>query len=149
MPAAISIAGCADGRYWQTPRGMKLGEKWLALQPVEMLRDSAYLRQVLYRELADWLRTRGYEPYKMNSKGFAVRGVEHLRERFSKRARPVRTLSDQLLGGRRVVRLAHHDGEARARGWNPDRLARRMSERARIGRVVGLHDRKERGEHQR
>src|SRR5688572_12181588 len=56
---------------------------WLALQPVEMLRASAYLRQVLYRELAGRLRALGYEPYEMNSTGFSIRGVEHLRERFS------------------------------------------------------------------
>jgi conjugative relaxase-like TrwC/TraI family protein len=69
--------------------------EWLALQPVEMLRASAYLRQVLYRELAGRLRSLGYEPYEMNSKGFSVRGVEHLRERFSKRARHVQKLAEE------------------------------------------------------
>lgn len=69
--------------------------EWLALQPVEMLRASAYLRQVMYRELAGRLRALGYEPYEMNSKGFAVRGVEHLRERFSKRARHVQKLAEE------------------------------------------------------
>jgi conjugative relaxase-like TrwC/TraI family protein len=69
--------------------------EWLALQPVEMLRASAYLRQVLYRELAGRLRAFGYEPYEMNSKGFSVRGVEHLRERFSKRARHVQKLAEE------------------------------------------------------
>ncbi|AHF89881.1 conjugal transfer protein [Opitutaceae bacterium TAV5] len=70
--------------------------EWLALQPAEMLRASAYLRQVLYRELAGRLRALGYEPYEMNSKGFSVRGVEHLRERFSKRARHVRQLAEEF-----------------------------------------------------
>jgi conjugative relaxase-like TrwC/TraI family protein len=70
--------------------------EWLALQPVEMLRASAYLRQVMYRELAGRLRALGYEPYEMNSKGFAVRGVEHLRERFSKRTRQVQKLAEEF-----------------------------------------------------
>lgn len=70
--------------------------EWLALQPVEMLRASAYLRQVMYRELASRLRSLGYEPYEMNSKGFAVRGVEHLRERFSKRTRQVQRLAEEF-----------------------------------------------------
>ncbi len=68
--------------------------EWLALQSVEMLRASTYLRQVMYRELAGRLRALGYEPHEMNSKGFAVRGVEHLRERFSKRSRHVQKLAE-------------------------------------------------------
>jgi len=68
---------------------------WFALQPAEMLRASPYLRQVLYRELAGRLRALGYEPYEMNSKGFSVRGVEHLRERFSKRAAHVQKLAEE------------------------------------------------------
>ncbi|MFH1497572.1 MAG: MobF family relaxase, partial [Verrucomicrobiota bacterium] len=76
---------------WDATRG-----EWLALQPVEMLRASAYLRQVMYRELAGRLRALGYEPYEMNSKGFSVRGVEHLRERFSKRARHVQQLANDF-----------------------------------------------------
>ena len=70
--------------------------EWLALQPVEMLRASGYLRQVMYRELAARLRTLGYETHEMNSKGFAVRGVEHLRERFSKRTRQVQRLAEEF-----------------------------------------------------
>ncbi len=70
--------------------------EWFALQAAEMLRASPYLRQVLYRELAGRLRQLGYEPYGMNSKGFSVRGVEHLRERFSKRARHVQELADEF-----------------------------------------------------
>ena len=69
--------------------------EWLALQPVEMLRASPYLRQVMYRELAGRLRALGYEPYEMSSTGFSIRGVEHLRERFSKRARHVQKLSEE------------------------------------------------------
>lgn len=67
---------------------------WFALQPAEMLRASPYLRQVLYRELAGRLRSLGYEPYEMNSKGFSIRGVEHLRERFSKRTAHVQKLAE-------------------------------------------------------
>jgi conjugative relaxase-like TrwC/TraI family protein len=71
-------------------------QEWLALQPVEMLRASAYLRQVLYRELSGRLAELGYETHGMNSKGFSVRGVEHLRERFSKRTRQVQLLADDF-----------------------------------------------------
>ena len=67
--------------------------EWHALQPAEMLRASPYLRQVLYRELAGRLRSLGYEPYEMNSKGFSVRGVEHLRERFSNRTNHIQKLA--------------------------------------------------------
>ncbi|MEI6465360.1 MAG: MobF family relaxase [Verrucomicrobiota bacterium] len=69
-------------------------QAWYALQPAEMLRASAYLRQVLYRELATRLRALGYEPYELNSHGFSVRGVEHLRARYSKRARHVQQLAE-------------------------------------------------------
>jgi conjugative relaxase-like TrwC/TraI family protein len=70
--------------------------EWMALQPAEMMRASGYVRQVLYRELAIRLRALGYDVYEMNSKGFAIRGVEHLRERFSKRARHVQTLAEEF-----------------------------------------------------
>ncbi len=70
--------------------------EWMALQPAEMLRASGYLRQVLYRELAGRLRALGYETHEMNSTGFAVRGVEHLRERFSKRTRHVQKLAEEF-----------------------------------------------------
>lgn len=76
---------------WDAERG-----EWLALQHAEMLRASGYLRQVLYRELAGRLRQLGYEPYGMNSVGFSIRGVEHLRERFSKRTRHVEQLADEF-----------------------------------------------------
>ena len=33
-------------------------------------------------------------PYEMNSHGFSIRGVEHLRERFSKRANQVKKLAE-------------------------------------------------------
>lgn len=61
-----------------------------------MLRASGYLRQALYRELAGRLRELGYETYGMNSVGFSVRGVEHLRERFSKRTRQVQRLAEEF-----------------------------------------------------
>ncbi len=71
-------------------------KEWLALKQNEMMRASPYLRQVLYRELAGRLRSLGYEPYEMNSTGFSVRGVEHLRERFSKRARHIQQLAAEF-----------------------------------------------------
>jgi conjugative relaxase-like TrwC/TraI family protein len=71
-------------------------QAWFALQPAEMLRASPYLRQAFYRELATRLRALGYEPYEMSSNGFSVRGVEHLRERYSKRARHVQKLADEF-----------------------------------------------------
>lgn len=71
-------------------------KKWMALQPAEMLRASPCLRQVLFRELAGRLCQLGYETYGMNSKGFLVRGVEHLRERFSKRAHQVERLAAEF-----------------------------------------------------
>lgn len=54
------------------------------------------MRQVLYRELAARLRQLGYESYEMNSIWFAVRGVEHLRERFSKRTRHIQELAEEF-----------------------------------------------------
>lgn len=76
---------------WDAERG-----EWFALQPAEMLRASGYLRQVLYRELAGRLRELGYETHGMNSTGFSVRGVEHLRERFSKRTRHIQQLAEEF-----------------------------------------------------
>jgi len=69
---------------------------WMALQSVEMMRASGYLRQVLYRELATRMRVLGYEAHEMNSHGFAIRGIEHLRERYSKRAQHVKKLSSDF-----------------------------------------------------
>ncbi len=81
-------------------------KEWLALQPAEMLRASPYLRQVLYRELAGRLRSLGYEPYDMNTNGFSVRGVEHLRERFSKRTNHIQKLADAFVAekGRKATK---------------------------------------------
>jgi hypothetical protein len=61
-----------------------------------MLRASPYVRQVFYRELAQRLHVLGYETHSMTTTGFAIRGVEHLRERFSKRARRVQELADEF-----------------------------------------------------
>lgn len=76
---------------WDAERG-----EWMALQQAEMLRASGYLRQVLFRELATRLRQLGYETYDMNSKGFSIRGVEHLRQRFSKRSQHVEKLAEDF-----------------------------------------------------
>jgi conjugative relaxase-like TrwC/TraI family protein len=71
-------------------------KQWLALQPAEMLRASGYLRQVFYRELSGRLQELGYDTYDMSPRGFAIRGLEHLRERFSKRARQVQKLAEEF-----------------------------------------------------
>ena len=76
---------------WDAERG-----EWFALQHAEMIRASGYVRQVLYRELAARVRQLGYEVYDMSSVGFSIRGVEHLRERFSKRSRHVQQLAEEF-----------------------------------------------------
>lgn len=80
--------------------------RWMALQHAEMMRASPYLRQAFYRELAGRLRRLGYKPYEMTATGFSIRGVEHLRERFSKRAREVKALTEafSLKKGRRATK---------------------------------------------
>ena len=80
--------------------------RWMALQHAEMMRASPYLRQAFYRELAGRLQRLGYEPYEMTTTGFSIRGVEHLRERFSKRAREVKALTEAFSAkkGRRATK---------------------------------------------
>jgi conjugative relaxase-like TrwC/TraI family protein len=80
--------------------------QWMALQHAEIMRASPYLRQAFYRELAGRLSRLGYEPYERTATGFSVRGVEHLRERFSKRAREVKALTEEfsLKKGRRATK---------------------------------------------
>lgn len=86
---------------WDTERS-----RWMALQHAEMMRASPYLRQAFYRELAGRLRQLGYEPYETTTTGFSIRGVEHLRERFSKRAREVKALTEafSVTKGRRATK---------------------------------------------
>lgn len=76
---------------WDTERS-----RWMALQHAEIMRASPYLRQAFYRELAGRLRQIGYEPYEMSANGFTVRGVEHLRERFSKRTQAIKALTEEF-----------------------------------------------------
>jgi conjugative relaxase-like TrwC/TraI family protein len=80
--------------------------RWMALQHAEMMRASPFLRQAFYRELAGRLEQLGYETHEMSATGFSVRGVEHLRERFSKRARQVRELAEEFAqrNGRRPTK---------------------------------------------
>lgn len=68
--------------------------------------SSPYLRQAFYRELAGRLRRLGYEPDERTTAGFSIRGVEHLRERFSKRAHEVKVLTEafSVKKGRRATR---------------------------------------------
>jgi len=49
------------------------------------------LRQVFFRELFRRAEALGYEAYGLKPDGFSIRGVEHLRERFSKRSQQVRS----------------------------------------------------------
>jgi conjugative relaxase-like TrwC/TraI family protein len=68
-------------------------QRFMALTPSEMMRASPYVRQVLYQELAKRLGELGYETHSHNENGFEVHGVEHLRERFSKRSATVARLA--------------------------------------------------------
>ena len=63
--------------------------RFLALQSRDMLRASGFARRAMYDDLARRLGELGYEIYGMNKDGFQVRGVEHLRERFSKRQQDI------------------------------------------------------------
>lgn len=101
---------------WDAERG-----DWFALQPAEMLRASGYVRQVLYRELAGRLRQLGYEVYDMSSTGFAIRGVEHLRERFSKRSRHVQMLVEEF-AKKKGRRPSKREVEVLVRESRPDKL---------------------------
>jgi len=66
-------------------------ERWFALQAQPLMRASKYLRQVFFRELFRRAEALGYEAYGLKPDGFSIRGVEHLRERFSKRSQQVRS----------------------------------------------------------
>lgn len=101
---------------WDAERG-----DWFALQAAEMLRASGYVRQVLYRELAGRLRQLGYEAYDMNTTGFSVRGVEHLRERFSKRSRHVQGLVEEF-ARKKGRQPSKREVEVLVRGSRADKL---------------------------
>jgi conjugative relaxase-like TrwC/TraI family protein len=96
--------------------------RWMALQHAEMMRASPYLRQAFYRELAGRLRQLGYEPHEMNTHGFSIRGVEHLRERFSKRTNHVKKLAEQFAAekGRKATK---REIEVLVRESREDKLA--------------------------
>ena len=95
-----------------------------------MLRASPYLRQVLYRELAGRLRALGYEPYEMSSKGFSVRGVEHLRERFSKRTRHVQKLTGEF-SAKKGHKATKREIEILVRESRADKLAEAITREVR------------------
>lgn len=119
---------------WDAERG-----EWLALQHAEMLRASPYLRQVLYRELAGRLRALGYEPYDFTSTGFSVRGVEHLRERYSKRTREVKALAEKFEAekGRKPTK---REVEVLVRESRPDKLAETTTEKVRAQQRAQLNE---------
>jgi len=110
--------------------------RWMALQHAEMMRASPYLRQAFYRELAGRLRQLGYEPYEMTTTGFSSRGGEHLRERFSKRAREVKALTEAFSAkkGRRAtereveVMVRESRGKKLAEVTTPEVRARQRAE---------------------
>lgn len=119
---------------WDAERG-----EWLALQHAEMLRASPYLRQVLYRELAGRLRALGYEPYDLTSTGFSVRGVEHLRERYSKRTREVKALAEkfEVEKGRKPTK---REVEVLVRESRADKLAETTTEKVRAEQRAQLNE---------
>jgi len=104
--------------------------QWLALQPAEMMRASGYVRQVLYRELASKLRALGYDPYGMNSRGFSIRGIEHLRDRYSSRAKHVAELAREfeMQKGRRPTKK---EIEVLVKSSRADKLTEVTTERVR------------------
>lgn len=83
---------------------------------------SPYLRQAFYRELAGRLERLGYEPYAMTSTGFSVRGVEHLRERFSKRAREIKALTEAF-SARKGRQATQREIDVIVRESRPNKLA--------------------------
>jgi conjugative relaxase-like TrwC/TraI family protein len=97
--------------------------QWMALQPAEMLRASAFIRQVFYRELAGRMAELGYETHEMSTRGFSVRGVEHLRERFSKRTQRIKEMSEAFTAhkGRRPTK---RETEVMVRESREDKLTK-------------------------
>lgn len=79
---------------WDVEKG-----QFMALDASEMMRASGYARKVLYQELAKRLQVLGYKTHSHDENGFFVTGVEHLRERFSKRSATVAKLSAQFENG--------------------------------------------------
>ena len=67
--------------------------RWMALQARDMMRASVYARQVLYTDLAARLGRLGYQTHNHTDTGFEVRGMEHLRERYSRRDAEVEKLA--------------------------------------------------------
>ncbi|MFT3784162.1 MAG: MobF family relaxase [Nibricoccus sp.] len=112
---------------------------WFALQPAEMLRASPYLRQVLYRELAGRLRALGYEPYEMNPNGFSIRGVEHLRDRFSKRTRQVQKLVEDF-SAKKGRKATKREIEVLVRESRGDKLTEVSTEEVRSRQRAELTD---------
>ncbi|ATC64809.1 conjugal transfer protein [Nibricoccus aquaticus] len=117
---------------------------WFALQPAEMIRASPYLRQVLYRELAGRIRALGYEPYDMSSTGFSVRGVEHLRERFSKRSNQVNKLAEEL-SAKKGRKASKGEVEVLVRESRGDKLTEASTEAVRMSQRAELTKSEARG----
>jgi len=69
---------------------------WKALQASEMLRASKYVRQTMYQDLAQRLEKLGYETHSHGIDGFEIKGIEHLRDRFSKRRDQIEVLKDEF-----------------------------------------------------
>lgn len=74
----------------------KKTDSWKALQASEMLRASRYARQTMYQDLAQRLEKLGYEAHSHGIDGFEIKGVEHLRDRFSKRRDQIEVLKNEF-----------------------------------------------------
>lgn len=64
-------------------------EGFYALQEREMLIGTPYFRQVLYNDLSNRLHELSYETHSHHASGFEIKGIEHLRDRFSRRTQEV------------------------------------------------------------
>ncbi len=124
---------------WDEERG-----GWFALQPVEMIRASAYVRQVLYRELAGRLAQLGYETYGLTTNGFSIRGVEHLRERYSKRTRQVEGLVEDF-ARRKGRRPTQKEVKVLVRDSRADKLTEISTPAVRARQRAELDDGERRG----
>lgn len=69
---------------------------WKALQASDMFRASKYVRQTMYQDLTQRLEKLGYETHSHGIDGFEIKGVEHLRDRFSKRRDQIEILKAEF-----------------------------------------------------
>jgi conjugative relaxase-like TrwC/TraI family protein len=70
---------------------------WKALQMRSMGEAIKYVRQTMYHDLAGKLEMLGYETHGHTADGFEIRGLEHLRNRFSKRHEQIEALRKKFV----------------------------------------------------